>query len=49
MNVSLPCGQIQWRYDHGRVPGTQQLSPLDVGENDSNLLPKNKNSSNPQI
>ena len=27
-------------YDYCRLPGTRQLSPLDVGEDNSNLKPK---------
>ena len=27
-------------YDYCRVPGTRQLSPLEVGEDNSNLEPK---------
>ena len=28
-------------YDYCRVPGTQQLSPLEVGEDNSKFEPKN--------
>ena len=33
-------------YDYCRVPGTQQLSPLEVGEDNSRFEPKNLKSIN---
>ena len=31
---------IRGNYDYCRVPGTWQLSPLEVGEDNSNIEPK---------
>ena len=36
----IPSLQTRGDYDYCRVPGTRQLSPLEVGEDNSKLEPK---------